>query len=155
MTPRRALADEDWGAVLALIRGAFAYMDGVIDPPSSMHRLTQADIAQQNSLGEVWLIGPSGAPLACMFATEHSDALYLGKIAVEASQQGRGFARQLVAQAEARAKALDLRCLRLQTRIELVSNHATFERLGFVKTGETRHPGFLRSTSLTFEKCVK
>ena len=31
---------ERWEALLALIRTAFAPMDGVIDPPSSVHRLT-------------------------------------------------------------------------------------------------------------------
>lgn len=45
MTPVRVQAPNDWGAVLALIRSEFAYMDRVIDPPSSMHRLTEANIA--------------------------------------------------------------------------------------------------------------
>ena len=32
-------------ALLALIQSEFAFMDGRIDPPSSMHRLTAADLA--------------------------------------------------------------------------------------------------------------
>lgn len=37
----RIPADFDrWDDVLALIMRAFAFMDGVIDPPSSAHRLT-------------------------------------------------------------------------------------------------------------------
>ena len=31
---------ERWEELLAIIRESFAYMDGVIDPPSSAHRLT-------------------------------------------------------------------------------------------------------------------
>ena len=31
--------------MLALVLGAFAYMDGVIDPPSSAHRLTPVSLA--------------------------------------------------------------------------------------------------------------
>lgn len=39
--PRRPGPDDPCLAeVLALIRCSFAYMDGRIDPPSSMHRLT-------------------------------------------------------------------------------------------------------------------
>jgi len=153
--PRRALPDEDWGAVLSLIREAFSYMDGVIAPPSSVHRLTAERIAAQDATSEVWLIGPSGAPVACMFAKREDDALYLGKIAVAAAQQRKGLARQLVARAEARARALNLRRLRLQSRVELTGNHAAFHRLGFVKTGESRHEGFARATSFTFEKVIK
>ena len=32
---------ERWEELLAVIRESFAYMDGVIDPPSSAHRLTR------------------------------------------------------------------------------------------------------------------
>ena len=39
--------DAALGEILALVHEAFAYMDGRIDPPSSMHRLTVEDIARQ------------------------------------------------------------------------------------------------------------
>ena len=44
-----ALAD-----VLTLIRTAFSAMDGRIDPPSSMHRLTEATLARAAREGELW-----------------------------------------------------------------------------------------------------
>jgi len=153
--PRRADPQEDWGAVLALIHDAFAYMDGVIDPPSSINRLGAAVITAQADIGEVWLIGENGAPLACVFMTYEEDALYLGKIAVAQSAQGQGLARALVEVAHERARAMKYRRLRLQSRIELTTNHATFRRLGFEETAKTRHPGFERVTSLTFEAPVK
>lgn len=56
----------------------------------------------------------------------------------------------MIALAEARARARKLRALELQTRIELVENHHTFAALGFAKVAETCHPGFERTTSMTF-----
>lgn len=147
--PRR-LTPDDATATLALIRAEFAYMDGRIDPPSSMHRLTEADILQQNESGEVWLTGTP--PLACVFLTPHSDSLYLGKLAVAFAARGTGLARRLVALAEARARALGLSALELQTRVELTENHAAFRALGFVETARTAHKGYARPTSVTFRK---
>ena len=148
MTPYRVTAPHDWASLLALIRAEFAYMDGVIDPPSSMHRLTEDDIARQAETGEVWVIGRPA--MACMFLTVKGDWLYLGKLAVAADQRGKGLARDLVDQAMARASALGLKGVELQTRIELVANHVTFAAMGFHETGRSAHPGYDRPTTLTF-----
>ncbi len=150
MTPYRAVAPFDWETVLQLVRRAFAGMDGRIDPPSSMHALTTADIADQAERGEIWVIGRP--PLACLFLTPKADALYLGKLAVDAKSRRAGHARRLVEIAEGRARALGLPALELQSRIELTENHATFQALGFVQTGTTAHPGHDRPTSLTFRR---
>jgi predicted N-acetyltransferase YhbS len=139
MTPIRATDPCDWAAILALIRRVFSGMEGRIDPPSSLHALTAA--ALQDG-GEVWVIG--APPVA--------GALYLGKLAVEPALQGRGLGRRLVALAEARARELGLPALELQTRVELVENHAAFRAMGFEKVGETAHAGFARATSFTFRK---
>jgi len=150
MRPIRAEAGYDWGAVLALVQDAFAYMDGVINPPSSMHRLTIADIATQAEKHEIWVIG--APPKACMFLTPKDDWLYLGKLAVAADQRGKGLARQMVAAAMQRATELGLQGVELQTRIELLANQAAFRALGFTESARTAHPGFDRPTSLTFRK---
>lgn len=138
--------------VLELIQRSFAYMEGRIDPPSSMHRLTLAALQKQCRRGEIWAIGTP--PAACVFLTPRPDCLYLGKLAVDASHRGSGLARTLVNLAVSRAAAFGLPVLRLQTRIELTENHAAFACMGFRKTGETAHPGFSRPTSVTMEKDV-
>ena len=138
--------------VLILIRESFAYMDGRIDPPSSMHRLSVADIAAQCRTGEVWVIGTP--PMACMFLSYKPDALYLGKLAVAEACRGRGLARVLVAQAETRARDRGLPALELQSRVELTENHATFGALGFARVGATAHDGYDRPTSFTFRKIL-
>lgn len=148
--PRRMTPSDDAVPVLALIRAEFAYMDGRVDPPSSMHRLTPQDIADQAAAGEVWVIG--APPLACMFLTPKPGRLYIGKLAVAAEARGRGLARQLVELAAERARALGLPMLELQSRVELTENHATFAALGFAVTGATSHPGHDRPTSLTFRR---
>lgn len=131
--------------VLRLLQTEFAYMADRIDPPSSMLRLTEDDLTK----GELWGIG---LPLvACVQLTLLSDALYLGKLAVAQSARGKGHARTLVTHARSRATAMGRSVVRLQTRVELVENHAAFAAIGFVKTDETAHEGYDRPTSITME----
>lgn len=148
----RAQSPFDWAAVLSLIRAEFAYMDGVIDPPSSMHRLIATDLARLAIEGEVWVVG--SPPVACAIFTVKEDALYIGKLAVAAGHRGRGHARALMNAAQARATAQGLRWLELQTRVELTANHATFRQLGFAEVARSAHPGFDRPTTLTFRRAV-
>lgn len=138
--------------VLDLLRRSFAFMEGRIDPPSSMHRLTEETIADQCTSGEVWTLGDPVT--ACIFLTPKPDALYIGKLAVDTPMRGRGLARVLVEWAETRAHALNLPRLELETRIELTENHATFARLGFVKTTEAAHEGYDRPTFIVMEKTL-
>ncbi|UYV39653.1 GNAT family N-acetyltransferase [Rhodobacteraceae bacterium D3-12] len=138
--------------VLALMHRAFAPMDGVIDPPSSLARMTLASLAQPAVESELWVIAPSDQPIACVTLTPKADTLYIGKLATDPARQRSGLARRLIALAEVRARALNLPSLSLQTRVELTANHATFRALGFAQTGATAHPGYDRPTSLTFTK---
>lgn len=150
MPPYRVTAPFDWTALLALIQTEFAYMEGRIDPPSSMHRLTVADIATQAAKEEVWAIGTP--PVACVFLTRKGDALYVGKLAVASDQRGKGLARQMIATAEARARELGLQALELQVRVELTENQNAFAAMGFAEIGRTAHAGFDRPTSITMRK---
>ena len=143
-----------WQAILRLILDSFAYMDPRIDPPSSAHRLTVADMAAQARTGAVWVVEHNTAPIACLFANPQGNTLYLGKIAVADSHRGRGLLHRLIASAETEARTLSLARLELETRIELTENHATFTRLGFVKTTETAHPGYDRPTSITMSRTI-
>ena len=138
------------GAVLALIRTAFAGMDGRIDPPSSMHRLTVADLSAPTC--EAWVIG--ALPAACVLLTPRADTLYLGKLAVTPAHRGRRLARRLVDLACDRARAFGLPSVTLQVRVELEENHRAFARMGFAEVGRTAHAGFDRPTAITFVRPV-
>jgi predicted N-acetyltransferase YhbS len=155
VTEPRRIAPEDLKAleeILVLLHVCFAYMDGRIDPPSSLHALTVSYLVKQAENGEVWAVG---SPIvACVFLTEKTDCLYLGKLAVHAAERGNGLARKLVSLAENRARDMGKSYLELQTRIELVENHAAFAKLGFTRTATGKHPGFDRVTECTMRKRV-
>lgn len=153
MTAPRRILTQDRKAheeIHALLLSAFAYMDGKIDPPSSLYRLTLHDIADTCSAGEVWAIGE---PIfACIFLTPRAHALYLGKLAVAEIARGQGHARALIQLAEQRARLRGLNLLELQTRIELTQNQATFRALGFSEIRRGSHPGYERITEVTLQK---
>jgi GNAT superfamily N-acetyltransferase len=150
ITVRRAPPDfTDWERVRALILAAFAYMDARINPPSSALRLTAQSMKADAEKGALLLAECDGDLVGCVFAQTKGDALYIGKLAVRPGLQGEGIGRKLVDAARAEARRLGLGMLELQTRVELTENHATFARMGFVKTGETAHEGFDRPTSIT------
>jgi len=145
---------DDWEGLLALLRESFASMDGRIDPPSSLHAFDAAKLAAKAAAEELVLAFLDGALVGCLFAAARGEALYLGKIAVKPGLQGRGIARRMFERAEASARARGFTALELQARIELVENHRAFAALGFVKTGEGRHPGYTRSTDVNFRKTL-
>ena len=147
---RLLAADPALPQVLSLIQTEFAYMDGLIDPPSSIHVLTLADL--QNPAHEVWMIGRP--PEACVILTPKPPALYIGKLAVAGQARRRGLATVLINRAADRAQELGLTHLELQTRIELVGNQAAFAAMGFVETGRTAHKGYDRPTSITYQRKV-
>ena len=148
---RLTAASPQIAPVLELMNNAFAYMEGRIDPPSSLARMTVETLAKEAAIHELWIIP---GPRACVLLSPKPDHLYLGKLAVADADRGKGLSRRLVQHAETRAWDLGLPELRLQVRVELKENHAAFAHMGFRQIGETAHPGFDRPTSLTFAKPV-
>lgn len=149
---RVAPDDPALASVLLLLQGAFSYMDGRIDPPSSLQKVTPDQFAKTAAEAELWAIGLP--PKACVVLRPQPGRLYLGRLAVCLSARGQGLARRLIDLAEERARQLGLPCIELQSRVELVENHAIFFAMGFRMVGETSHPGYDRPTSLTFRRKV-
>jgi GNAT superfamily N-acetyltransferase len=129
---RRAESEAELVVVHGLLVEAFAYMDGRIDPPSSMTKLTIVELL--DGPGEVWVVGDP--IVACVVLTPTDESLYLGKLAVRNSERGSGLARVLINHAEHCAQQLGLPILELQTRIELTENQRTFASMGFVEHDE-------------------
>jgi len=145
---------ERWEELLAVIRASFAYMDGVIDPPSSAHRLT-AETLRAKAADEVCFIATVDLEIiGCAFLAEKEDGFYLGKLAVLPSWQGKGLGRRLMNAAEEHARRAGKPIIELQTRVELTANHRTFAALGFVETARTAHTGYDRPTSVTMRKRI-
>ncbi len=136
----------DWQGLLSLVLDAFAFMNGRIDPPSSALDLTVLSL-QAKAMSEIaYALMDEEKLLGCVFCKPEPDCLYIGKLAVAPANQGKGIGRSLLNAAIACAAARGLPSLRLQTRIELLENHAVFAAWGFVKTGEHSHPGYDRVT---------
>ncbi|RUW32696.1 MULTISPECIES: GNAT family N-acetyltransferase [unclassified Mesorhizobium] len=144
----------EWDELLALIRRAFAYMDGVIDPPSSAHRLTPESLRRKAEQETGFLAVENGRIVGCIFALEREKDFYVGKLAVEPGLQGRGIGGRLMQAVEDLARRRGKQTIELQTRIELTANHAAFARLGFRETGRTAHEGYDRPTSITMRKVL-
>lgn len=140
------------GDILRLMQDCFAYMEGRIDPPSSLGKTTIANLRTTASEADIWAIGVP--PVACMILSARNGTLYLGKICVAPSHRQLGLSRHLIEQAERCARCLKLPMLELQTRVELVNNHATFKALGFSEHARTAHPGYDRPTSIIMRKPV-
>lgn len=144
----------DWSGLLALLQQSFAYMDGRIDPPSSLKAL-DASALQAKADHETLIVARDGTLLVgCGFVDLRPDCAYLGKLAVADAWRRRGVARGIVETAAALARAAGRPVLELQTRVELVENHRSFEAMGFVTVARTAHPGFDRPTSLTMRRTL-
>lgn len=143
---------EDWNGLLALIMSAFAYMDDVIDPPSSAHRLTPASLQQKAAEEIAYVATEDGRLLGCVFCRPEPDTLYIGKLAVSPDAQGKGIGSRLLKVAEQEALNHGLSRLRLETRIELTGNHERFAAWGFGRTAEKSHPGYERVTFIEMQK---
>lgn len=143
-----------WADLLALLHRAFAFQQGRIDPPSSLHRFDPVSLAAKARDETLFLAVDGAQVVGCLFAKPLGDALYVGKFAVEPELQGRGIGRQLMGAAEGLARRLGLPALELETRIELTENHQTFAAMGFVRTAEHAHAGYDRPTSITMRKTL-
>ncbi len=145
----------DWEGLHALLLAAYAYMEGRIDPPSSLLRMDARQLEQKAREEVLVLALDDERAVGCAFAQLRDDCVYVGKLAVEAGLRRRGVARGIMAAVEALARANQRASVELETRIELVENQRTFAALGFAKVGETAHPGFDRPTSITMRKPVR
>jgi GNAT superfamily N-acetyltransferase len=145
---------EDWAALHALLVACFAYMDGRIDPPSSLAAMPPETLRAKAGTETLVTIRAGHTLVACGFLADTGRSVHLGKLAVAPAHRGRGLAARIVAEAESMARRLGRPLLELSTRIELTANHATFARLGFVEVARTAHPGYDRPTSVTMERPV-
>ncbi|ESX77822.1 GNAT family N-acetyltransferase [Mesorhizobium sp. M0189] len=148
-------ADFDrWDEVLALVMRAFAFMEDVIDPPSSAHRLTVENLRAKALEETGFLALKESEIVGCVFILERADDLYVGKLAVVPALQGQGIGKRLMQAVEDLARSHNRAAIELQTRVELTGNHAAFARLGFRETERTAHKGYDRPTSITMRKAL-
>lgn len=144
----------DWSELHRLLIASFAYMDGRIDPPSSLLAMSAADVESKAAHERLMIATVEDVLVGCLFGRPQSGWLYVGKMAVEPARQGMGIGRMLMAEARELAAGAGLQGLELETRIELIENHQAFARLGFVRIAEQSHAGYSKPTSITMRSAL-
>lgn len=144
----------DWTAVLELLHATYAYMESRIDPPSSLLRMDAARLEARARDESLILAFADQRLVGCAFASTRERCVYVGKLAVDVEFRRRGVARRILSAAAALARANGRPSLELETRIELTENHATFAAIGFVRVGESSHPGYDRPTIVRMRRPV-
>ena len=147
-----ALSEADWRRLHTMLIEAFAYMDGRIDPPSSMSRMSLGGVKRKAEDGCLLVARLDENIVGCLFLRSEPDHMMISKLAVAEAHRGTGIAKALFRRSFSVAEREGLVRIRLQTRVELSENHAMFERFGFEKIGETSHAGYDRATSITMER---
>lgn len=144
----------DWRGLHKLLSESFAYMAGIIDPPSSLLGLTADDLRQKATTETLLLAFDDENLAACGYFDIRDEVIYIGKIAVVQTHQGRGIAKTIITHAINLAKQNSKKWLELETRIELIDNHQAFAKMGFVITAHNSHKGYDRPTSITMRRKI-
>ena len=145
---------DDFASLLALLHRSFAFMEGRIDPPSSLHKL-DADGLRRKAIDETLITAMEDDQLVgCLFVQKKADVLYLGKLAVDEPARGQGVAKQLIDVANFIGKQWSCAALELETRVELTENQSFFTHLGFSKVGEGAHDGYTQATSYRYQRAI-
>ena len=128
MTALRRGTRDDLPAVTALQRAAYAKNRAILGvEPLPLH----ADYAKVFSDYEVYLAEHGAALDGVLILEPRPDDLLIWSVATAPEVQGRGVGNQMLAFAEARARALGLTCIRLYTGEKLTANIAWYSRHGY------------------------
>lgn len=138
----RRAAPADRAAVEAIVQAAYSpYIARIGKPPGPMLDDYAALIVQ----GAVSVLEDVGSEIAAIIVlVPKPDHLLLDNIAVSPDRQGQGFGRRLIEFAEAEARQLGHRELRLYTHEKMTENIALYRRIGFVETGRGHAAGYDR-----------
>ena len=118
--------------IVALLNAAFAMERDFVD----RDRSSAAEITQYLVSGSFLVVDGDGGTLAsCMYLEQRGERMYLGMLAVDPAEQGRGFGRQMMAAAERHAAslgcgAIDIRIVDRRTELPRF-----YRSLGFVDNG--------------------
>lgn len=132
----------DQAAVEAIVAAAYtSYIERIGKPPGPMLDDYGALIAE----GAVSVFHADDDAIAAIIVLlPKADHLLLDNIAVRPERQGQRLGRRLIEFAEAEARRLGYRELRLYTHEKMVENIALYRRLGFEETGRGQEAGYDR-----------
>lgn len=122
--------EADLPRLVELINSAYAietFMEGT--------RTNREEVAASLEKGSIVVVEADGAVVATIYAEVRGGRGYLGMLAVDPAQQGKGLARRVMEAAEEHLRGLgcpgvDIHVLSLRTELPPV-----YRRFGFVETG--------------------
>jgi predicted N-acetyltransferase YhbS len=145
MVIREASAEEP-PAILAVMQVAYTEYQGVLDPPSGVHRETLRSLREQLAASHILAARVENALVGCVLYRAESDHLCLGRLAVRPEFRNRGLGAALVNFVEDRARELSVHRVRLGVRFVLRDLRSWYERLGYAVVAEGMHEGYDRPT---------
>ena len=110
-------------------------------------------MAAQAASGVLLLAEDDSGLVGGVFLNQRTDAMHLGKLALDPSRQGEGIGRRLFKASVAGAKVQNFAENELQARIELTEIQTAVAALGFREIGRTVRDGYDRSISVTM-RCL-
>lgn len=132
---------DDLAAIETLVNAAYApYVVRLGQPPGPM----LDDYAARIAAGEAQVLETNGAIAGLLVLLKRPDHLLLDNVAVDPAYQGRGLGRVLLQAAEAEARRLGLKELRLYTHVLMTENQSLYLRQGWEETGRAQEAGYER-----------
>jgi len=146
------LGFKDWARLLRFLQTEFAYTRGLVDPPSTVFQMTEADLRSRAETENLLLGHVDGNLVAYLFLWNLPEKLFLGRFAIAQACRGGGLARKIVTTTEAHARNTGRSMLELETRVNLTANQAKFNALGFKMCGSRAHEGYKCQTTCVMQK---
>lgn len=139
--PIRLAAAADRAGVERVVHDAYVhYIDRIGKTPGPM----LDDYADYIARGYVNVVEQGGEIVAVLVLIPEAEAMLLDNIAVSPRLQKSGFGRLLLEHAEARARALGLKAIRLYTQEKMTENIALYTRIGYRETHRKQEKGLDR-----------
>ena len=133
------LADLD--AVEDVVRAAYShYVARIGRKPGPM----LDDYGPLIAAGHVHVIEHAGVVVGVLVLIPEGDTMLLDNVAVSPQAQGLGLGRKMLAFAEATAKALGHRSIRLYTNEAMTENLRLYSRIGYAETHRAEEKGLRR-----------
>jgi predicted N-acetyltransferase YhbS len=120
----RIVHDDEVELLTSLIQRAFAEYQGKLEPPSSAHTKTPAQLRAELADGAALIAEHNGEPVGCVLFHRRPDHVYLDRLSVLPQARGLGIGRALITAVEQRTRELGLDRVRLSVRLALTANHA-------------------------------
>jgi GNAT superfamily N-acetyltransferase len=137
----RSACEKDVEAVAALVEAAYSvYVPRLGRKPLPMLDDYAALISQEI----VYVLEEGGAILGLLILVPEDGAMLLRNIAVRPDAQGRGFGRELLSFAEAKAMEDGYGAIRLYTNELMVENLALYTHCGYTETHRATEHGVHR-----------